>query len=94
MEQILELDDKEVKSTRGKHSRRKKVLIEQAIENCNEEDRCNRYKICEQLAYLIHDSYDGKNKNIKYHSERMGLDTTLKMLKEIDDYFYRDFKVN
>jgi len=88
------IDNKEKPVQRGKHSRRKKVLIEQAIKNCKPEDRYNRYKICEQLSYLIEDSYDGKEKNIQYHSERMGLDTTLKMLKEIDDYFYRDFKVN
>lgn len=77
---------------KGKNSRRKKILIEEAIEKCKDEDKCNRFKICEQLAYIMFENYVGKN--LEYHSNRMGMGTTSKMLKEIDNYFYKDYKIN
>lgn len=75
---------------KGLNSRMKKTLIEGAIKNCNPEDRFNRFKICEQLVYIMYERYPGKN--LEYHSNRMGMGSTSKILREIDNYFYRDYK--
>lgn len=75
---------------KGRSSRTRKVLIEEAISNCLPEDKFNRFKVCEQLAEIMVSRYKGQN--LEYHSERMGMETTSKMLKEIDSYFYKDFK--
>lgn len=74
----------------GHSSRTRKVLIEEAILNCNPDDKFNRFKILEQLALLMDKRYKGDN--LDYHSKRMGMPTTLKMLEEIDLYFYKDYK--
>lgn len=84
---ILQEDESQGK---GKNSRMKKVLIQEAIKRCKPEDKFNTYAICEQLAELMVNRY--KKKNLEYHSERMGMETTLKMIKEIENYFFRDYK--
>ena len=75
---------------RGKSSRKKKVLIKDAvIRSCaeNPDFKFNRYKICEHLSEIMIERYRGDN--VIYHSQRMGMESTLKMLNEIDEYFYR-----
>ena len=75
------------------HSSRKKILIiEEAMANCETyEDMFNRYKICEQITELMVNRYPGAN--LEYHSTRMGMDTTTKILREIDRYFYKEIKL-
>lgn len=90
MKEIMAENTIETNVEKGRSSRTKKVLIEEAIANCKPEDKFNRYKVCEQLAELMTSRYKGKN--LEYHSERMGMGTTLSMLKEIDLYFYKDYK--
>lgn len=75
----------------GYSSRKKRVLIEEAIGCCNGKDMFNKFKICEQVAEIMVNKYSGKN--LDYHSKRMGMDTNQKILKEIDNYFYRNFEV-
>lgn len=77
-----------VKKEKGQSSRMKFKLIELAIEACKPEDRFNTYKICEQLGRIMEEKYKGNN-TLEYHSERMGMGTTLQMLKQIDLYFYK-----
>ena len=77
----------------GHSSRKKILLIEEAMSNCaTYEDMFNRYKVCEQITELMVNKYQGLN--LEYHSSRMGMDTTTKILKEIDRYFYREMKVS
>lgn len=90
MKEIMAENKVETNIEKGRSSRTKKVLIEEAIANCKPEDKFNRYKVCEQLAEIMATRYKGQN--LEYHSERMGMGTTLKMLKEIDLYFYKDYK--
>ena len=90
MKEILQENKVESVQEKGRSSRTKKVLIEEAIANCKAEDKFNRYKVFEQLADIMTKRYKGQN--LEYHSERMGMGTTLKMLKEIDLYFYKDYK--
>lgn len=71
----------------GHSSRKKKQLIEEAINMCTGKDMFNKFKICEQVAEIMMNKYNGKN--LEYHSKRMGLDTNKKILKEIDTYFYK-----
>jgi hypothetical protein len=75
------------------HSSRKKIqIIEEAMANCKtREDMFNRYKVCEQIALLMDEKYSGNN--LEYHSARMGMDNTKKILKEIDRYFYKEIKL-
>lgn len=76
---------------KGRSSRTKKILIEEAIARIpDEKDKFNRYKICEKLAEVMVSRYTGQN--LEYHSNRMGMETTPAMLKQIDLYFYRDYK--
>lgn len=75
----------------GKNSRMKKVLIEEAIKAVKKENpnkALNRFDICEKLAEIMVTKY--KEGNLDYHSKRMGMPTTLKMLKEIDNYIYKN----
>ena len=75
----------------GQTSKMKKVLIEEAIKRCENKDKMNRFVICSKLADIMCEKYKGKN--LEYHSKRMGMDSTLSMLKQIDIYFYRDFDI-
>ena len=79
-----------VNNAKGHSSRRKRVLIEQAIKACSVENMFNRYKICEKIVELMMDRYSGGN--LEYHTKRMGMESTAKILTEIDNYFYRDFQ--
>ena len=74
----------------GHSSRKKKILIEEAINACTGADMFNKFKICEQVAAIMVEKYSGKN--LEYHSKRMGMDTNKKILKEIDKYFYRNME--
>lgn len=81
-----------ISDSKGHSSRKKIAIIEESIANCaTYEDMFNRYKICEQVTELMVNKYQGAN--LEYHSTRMGMDTTTKILKEIDRYFYREVKV-
>ncbi|MEG0900258.1 MAG: hypothetical protein RSF40_11185 [Oscillospiraceae bacterium] len=71
-----------VKLTRGT-----KDLIKLAIEQTASEDKNNRYKICEKIAEIAEERYEGLN--LEYQLERMGLETTLAILAKIDLYFYK-----
>ena len=71
----------------GYSSRKKKQLIEEAMSLCTGKDMYNKFKICEQVAEIMINKYNGKN--LEYHSKRMGLDTNKKILNEIDQYFYK-----
>lgn len=75
------------------HSSRKKILIiEEAMSRCaSYEDMFNRYKVCEQITQIMMEKYPGAN--LEYHSARMGMDTTTKILREIDRYFYKEIKL-
>lgn len=75
---------------RGHSSRTKKLIIASAIEACLPEDKFNRYKVCEKVAEIMESKYEGEK--LEYHSTRMGMETTQKILKEVDAYFYKDFK--
>ena len=74
----------------GHSSRRKRALIQEAISACDIKDMFNRHAVCEKLVELMIDRYPGGN--LEYHSKRMGMDTTAKILVEIDSFFYRDFQ--
>jgi len=76
---------------KGSSSRKKIPLILQAIENCAEGEKYNRYAICEQLAEIMIKKYKGNN--LDYQSKRMGMSTTKDMLNAIDLYFYKYFKI-
>lgn len=76
-----------LKKERGHSSRTRKKLIEQAIEACAPEDRFNTYKVCEQLGRIMEERY--KDNTLEYQAERMGMPTTLKMMAQIDLYFYK-----
>ena len=60
------------------------------LEECLPEDKFNRYKVCEKVAEIMESKYEGEK--LEYHSTRMGMETTQKILKEVDAYFYKDFK--
>jgi len=72
----------------GYSSRKKKAIIEEAMNLCTGSDMFNKFKICEQVAELMVNRYSGKN--LDYHSKRMGLETNKKILEEIDSYFYKN----
>lgn len=75
----------------GKNSRMKKVLIEEAIKAVrkkNPDKALNRFDICKELAEIMVNKY--KFGNLDYHSKRMGMPTTSGMLKEIDNYIYKN----
>lgn len=76
-----------VKKERGHSSRTRKKLIEQAIEACDPKDRFNTYKVCEQLGRIMEERY--KDYTLEYQAERMGMPTTLKMMAQIELYFYK-----
>ena len=86
-------EQRNVKETteKGASSRKRIPLIIQAIENCEEGEKYNRYAICEQLAEIMVKKYKGNN--LDYQSKRMGMATTTDMLNAIDLYFYKYFKI-
>ena len=75
----------------GFSSRTKKILIKEAIDRCDGKDKFNRYKLCEEITNLMDSRYKGEGM-LEYHTKRMGMDTTSKILAQIDLYFYRDYK--
>lgn len=86
-EKVNNCEETTVKKEKGHSSRTRKKLIEQAIEACAPEDRFNTYKVCEQLGRIMEERY--RNSTLEYQSERMGMPTTLKMMAQIDLYFYK-----
>ena len=73
----------------GYSSRVKNELIQQAIIHStrkSNKNKLNRYTICEQLTLIMETRYVGDS--LEYHSKRMNLDTTNKILLAIDDYIY------
>ncbi|MFI3211425.1 MAG: hypothetical protein R3Y64_10315 [Peptostreptococcaceae bacterium] len=81
-----------MEKTKGHSSRTKNKLIIMAIESLPEEDKYNTFKVCEKVCFLMEDRY--KDKKLEYHSQRMGLDTSRKVLMAIEDYFYKYYKNN
>ena len=78
--------------SQGHSSRKKLLIIEEAMSRCETyEDMFNRYKICEKITEIMIERYPGAN--LEYHSTRMGMDTTTKILREIDRYFYKELKL-
>lgn len=77
------------KEKQGYSSRKKNELISLAVKYSLEKqnkNKLNRYSICEELASIMEEKYSGDS--LEYHSKRMGLDTTKKVLDEIDYYIY------
>lgn len=71
-----------VKLTRGT-----KELIKEAITLIETQDQKNdRYKICEEMCRIAEERYQGNNLN--YQLNRMDIPTTGKVLEKIDAYFY------
>lgn len=88
MEIMQEKNNEEVvKNERGHSSRTRSKLIKLAIDACAPEDKYNVYKVCEQLAEIMVNRY--KKDTLEYQAKRMGLDTTKKMMKHINMYFYK-----
>ena len=78
--------------SQGHSSRKKILLIEEAMQKCaTPEDMFNRYKVCEQIGEIMIEKYSGAN--LEYHTTRMGMENTGKILKEIDRYFYKELKL-
>ena len=78
--------------TQGHSSRKKILLIEEAMQRCETyEDMFNRYKVCEQIGEIMVEKYSGAN--LEYHTTRMGMENTGKILREIDRYFYKELKL-
>lgn len=68
-----------------------KRLIKKAIEDCQaEKESPNRYDICYKVVQIALEAY--KNDLLDYQLERMGLDTTKKILEKIDIYFFKYYK--
>ncbi|WP_144537316.1 hypothetical protein [Bacillus thuringiensis] len=74
-----------VRLTRGA-----KALIQKAINEVEPGYQNNRYAICEKIAELVEEKYDGLN--LDYQLKRMGLETTKSILAKVDHYFYRYVK--
>lgn len=72
----------EFKLTRGT-----KELIKTAIQ---ETQSNNRYTLCAKIAEMVEEKYSGLN--LEYQLERMNLQSTGKILKAIDTYFYKHLK--
>lgn len=76
------LEKPDTKITRGT-----KHLIKEAISAIEtEQDKNNRYKICEQMCLIAEERYQGNN--LAYQLNRMDIPTTGKVLEKIDAYFY------
>lgn len=72
-----------------KLSRGTKELIKTAI---NETQSSNRYVLCEKIAGMVEERYNGLN--LEYQLERMNLQTTGKILEAIDTFFYKHLRTN
>jgi hypothetical protein len=70
-----------------KLTRGTKELIRTAI---NETQSNNRYVLCEKIADMVEDKYNGLN--LEYQLERMNLQTTGKILQAIDTFFYKHLR--
>lgn len=70
-----------------KLTRGTKDLIKTAI---NETQSNNRYVLCEKIAEMVEEKYNGLN--LEYQLERMNLQTTGKILKAIDTFFYKHLR--
>ncbi|MFJ8531414.1 hypothetical protein [Bacillus sp. NPDC094106] len=78
-------DMEQVKLTRGT-----KALIKMAINEIEPDSKNNRYAICEKIAQIVEQRYEGHN--LDYQLNRMGLETTKDILSKIDMYFYKHVK--
>lgn len=67
-----------------KLTRGTKELIKTAI---NETQSNNRYVLCEKIAKTVEERYNGLS--LEYQLKRMNLQTTGKILKAIDTFFYK-----
>lgn len=70
-----------------KLTRGTKDLIKQAME---ETQSNNRYVICEKIAEMVEEKYNGLN--LEYQLERMNLQSTGQILKAIDTFFYKHLR--
>lgn len=73
-----------------KLTRKTKELIKEAIEMLPEEDKNNRNAICEKIAFDLYDKHQGRS--LEYQSERMGMETTGKILEKIEYFFIQNSK--
>lgn len=58
------------------------TLINEAINRLPEEEQRNRYAICEVFCQMVEDRYTGNA--MDYQLERMGVETTKRLLEKID----------
>lgn len=79
------MKQKEIKSiTRGA-----KAFIKEAIDSLPEDQKMDRYAICEKVALLAEERYTGNA--MEYQLNRMDIGTTGKILEKID--FFLDNRV-
>ena len=72
-------------------TRKTKELIKEAIQRLPEEDKNNRIAICEKIATELYDKHQGAS--LEYQTERMGMETTGKILEKIEYFFILNSKV-
>lgn len=76
------MSNQTVKLTRGT-----KDLIKEAITVIQTDEQKNdRYRICEEICRIAEDRYQGNN--LSYQLNRMDIPTTGKVLEKIDAYFF------
>lgn len=76
------MSEQTVKLTRGT-----KELIKEAITVIETDEQKNdRYRICEEMCRIAEDRYQGNN--LSYQLTRMDIPTTGKVLEKIDAYFF------
>lgn len=71
-------------------TRKTKELIKEAIQSLPEEDKNNRNAICQKIAFDLYDKHQGRS--LEYQSERMGMDTTGKILEKVEYFFIQSSK--
>lgn len=75
---------------RVKLTRKTKELIKEAIQSLPDEDKNNRNKICEKIAFDLYDKHQGQS--LEYQTQRMGMDTTGKILEKVEYFFIQNSK--
>ena len=81
-------------NVKGKSSRMRRTIIENAIENLSitaPTEKYNKFRILDEICDIMSTKYK-TDKQLDYHSERMGMKRTNDILMQIEIYFFRDFK--
>lgn len=73
-----------------KLTRKTKELIKGAIQSLPEDQKNNRTAICQKIAYDLYDKHQGQS--LEYQTQRMGMDTTGKILEKIEYFFIQNSK--